>query len=161
MRPPRIGDGAGLAATQEEGSAHLADLSPALFRPLEPDDERAGRVERRALEPDPDALWRVAEVDGRVVGYVWAVLQRPDPAARRGGTRYPGQLRVWVNSLIVQQAYARRGVASRLMAAVEEWARGRGAELVMLQTWADSPESVPFYERIGYRRRAIIFQKQL
>jgi GNAT superfamily N-acetyltransferase len=47
------------------------------------------------------------------------------------------------------------------MAAVEEWARGRGAELVMLQTWADSPESVPFYERIGYRRRAIIFQKQL
>ena len=86
---------------------------------------------------------------------------RPHPAARRGGTRYPGQLRVWVNSLIVQQAFARRGIASRLMAAVEEWARGRGAELVMLQTWADSPESVPFYERVGYRRRAIIFQKEL
>ena len=114
-----------------------------------------------ALSFDGERARRVAEVDGRVVGYVWAVLQQPDPGAQRGGTRYPGQLRVWVNSLIVQQAHARRGIASRLMGAVEDWARDRGAELVMLQTWADSPESVPFYERIGYRPRAIIFQREL
>src|SRR5262249_33356064 len=125
VRAPRVGDGAGLAETQEEGSAHLADLSRDLFRPLAPDDERAARAARRALAATPCGWWRVAEVDGRVVGYVWAILQLPDSAAQRGGTRYPGQFRVWVNSLIVQQAYARRGIASRLMAAVEEWARER------------------------------------
>src|SRR5438128_337376 len=95
VRAAQIGDGAGLAETQEEGSAHLAELSWELFRPLARDDERAARLERRLREANPDSLWRVAEVDGRVVGYVWAILLSPDPAAQRGGTRYPGQLRVW------------------------------------------------------------------
>jgi Acetyltransferase (GNAT) family len=48
------------------------------------------------------------------------------------------------------------------LTAAEEWGRDRGAEVVRLDTYADSPVSVPFYERhMGYRRRAIIFQKPL
>ena len=48
------------------------------------------------------------------------------------------------------------------MGAVERWARERGAVCAMLDTYAASPLSVPFYEqRMGYQRRAIIFQKRL
>ena len=161
IRPPRPGDGQGLAETKLEAAVHLSDLDASLFRPVSPDG-RAERLERTAvLEVTPDTFWRVAEVGGRIVGYVQGVLQRPTEADRRAAVRYVGQLRVWVNALMVQQAFARRGIATGLMSAVEEWAREQGAELVMLQTWAGSPESVPFYERIGYRRRAIIFQKEL
>jgi hypothetical protein len=40
--------------------------------------------------------------------------------------------------------------------------RDRGAAVVRLDTYADSPVSVPFYERhMGYTRRAIVFQKPL
>ena len=125
IRPPRPGDGPGLAETQLEAAAHLADLDPSLFRPV-PAEGRAERLERTAvLKPAPDTLWQVAEVDGRIVGYVSAVLQRPTDADRRASVRYVGQLRVWISALLVQQAFARRGIATRLMAAAEDWAARR------------------------------------
>jgi len=44
----------------------------------------------------------------------------------------------------------------------EAWGRDRGAHVARLGTYAHSPVSVPFYEnRMGYERRAIIFQKNL
>ena len=49
-----------------------------------------------------------------------------------------------------------------LLTAAEAWGRDRGAEVVRLDTYADSPVSVPFYEqRMGYQRRSIVFQKPL
>jgi hypothetical protein len=48
------------------------------------------------------------------------------------------------------------------MRAAESWGRDRGARVARLGTYAHSPVSVPFYEnRMGYQRRAIIFQKKL
>jgi hypothetical protein len=42
------------------------------------------------------------------------------------------------------------------MEAVEAWARERGAALVLLDTWVDSPVSVPFYERrMRFSRRGL------
>jgi hypothetical protein len=44
----------------------------------------------------------------------------------------------------------------------EGWGSDLGAQVVRLDTYADSPVSVPFYERhMGYRRRAVVFQKPL
>lgn len=49
-----------------------------------------------------------------------------------------------------------------LMQAIERWARERAAVRAMLDTYAASPLSVPFYERgMGYRRRSIGFEKRL
>jgi GNAT superfamily N-acetyltransferase len=83
---------------------------------------------------------------------------------------------------VVQAAYRRRGVGTRLLEAVEAWGRANGATLISLDTFIESPLSVPFYEqrmgyqrlyeqrmgyqrlyeqRMGYQRRAIIFQKRL
>ena len=73
-----------------------------------------------------------------------------------------GETRLFVSALAVERAYQRRGVATRLMEAVEQWGRERGATLVSLDTWIDSEQSVPFYERrMGYRRASIIFEKVL
>jgi hypothetical protein len=49
-----------------------------------------------------------------------------------------------------------------LLKAAEAWGHARGAQVTRLDTFAHSPVSVPFYEdRMGYQRRAIIFQKRL
>ena len=48
------------------------------------------------------------------------------------------------------------------MAPASAWGRDRQARIVRLDTYAHSPVSVPFYEeRMGYQRRAIVFQKHL
>jgi GNAT superfamily N-acetyltransferase len=80
----------------------------------------------------------------------------------REPTHNLGEVRIYVDALGVAQAHRRRGVGTRLMGAIERWARERGAVWVMLDTYAASPLSVPFYERgMGYRRRSIVFEKRL
>jgi GNAT superfamily N-acetyltransferase len=76
--------------------------------------------------------------------------------------RYLGEVRVCVDALSVAEAHRRRGVGTQLMDAIERWARERGAVYVMLDTYAGSPLSVPFYEHgMGYRWRSIVFEKRL
>jgi GNAT superfamily N-acetyltransferase len=43
-----------------------------------------------------------------------------------------------------------RGVGTTLMAAAEEWARGRGARTVVLDTSARNTDAIRLYERLGY-----------
>jgi hypothetical protein len=47
------------------------------------------------------------------------------------------------------------------MAAAEGWLKDHGARVVTLDTLMRSPESVPFYDSIGYERVSIIFERRL
>ena len=68
----------------------------------------------------------------------------------------------FINALATAEAYRGRGVATQLVEGAEAWGRARGASLAMCDTYINSPLSVPFWEkRMGYRCRAIIFQKRL
>jgi GNAT superfamily N-acetyltransferase len=69
--------------------------------------------------------------------------------------------RVYVNYLAVQAAYRSRGIGSSLMEAVEEWARERGADLLLTDTNLRSPDAVRFYEKLGYERQSVILRKPL
>jgi GNAT superfamily N-acetyltransferase len=70
--------------------------------------------------------------------------------------------RLVVDALVVQQEHWRHGAGGALLDAAETWGRSRGAHVARLDTYIGSPVSVPFYEdRMGYERRAIVFQKQL
>jgi ribosomal protein S18 acetylase RimI-like enzyme len=75
--------------------------------------------------------------------------------------REVGVRRLSVDALAVAERFRRQGVGRMLMEAAERWGRRRGAELVVLDTWIDSPLSVPFYDALGYRRRQIKFDKPL
>ncbi len=102
----------------------------------------------------------VAEGDDQVVGFAVAVLQHPSPAAAKNFVRELSQTRVVVDILVVQTAYRRHGIGTRLMEAVEEWARAKEASVMLIDTYIESELSVPFYERrMGYKRRAVRFRK--
>lgn len=47
------------------------------------------------------------------------------------------------------------------MAAAEGWLKARGARVILLDTFLGSPESIPFYDALGYARTSIIFEKRL
>jgi GNAT superfamily N-acetyltransferase len=162
VRPARPGDGPGLAQSWLDAAGYYAALDPDLFQ-VPAREGLAEWLEQRLARPrPPDTIWLVAEVAGQAVGDIHARLDRPIQDAERQLVRDVGQLRVFVNALGVQAAWRRRGVGTRLLEAVEGWGRQQGATLISLDTFIESPLSVPFYEqRMGYRRRAIIFQKRL
>lgn len=111
---------------------------------------------RAALEKimqSGDSALFVAESSGRVVGLAEVYLRRdePDPAIVAHCYGY-------LQSLMVDPVFRRRGIATRLVAAAEGWARAHGAAEMRLQTWEFDAGPLPFYDRLGYRtlRRTLV-----
>ena len=48
-----------------------------------------------------------------------------------------------------------------LVEAAEAWGRDRGATVALMDTYADSPVSVPFWHGRDYRTRNVIMHKRL
>jgi GNAT superfamily N-acetyltransferase len=162
LRPAQPGDGNDLARGWIETAKYYAALDPQAYQVPEPDGLAAWFETLLRKPRSKETIWLVAEVDGRVVGNVEARLERPIDSAPRQLLRHLGERRVVVDALGVEEPYRRRGVATRLMQAIEGWARERGATLVSLETDLASPLSMPFYERrMAYHKRAVIFQKHL
>ncbi|HET9950521.1 MAG TPA: GNAT family N-acetyltransferase [Candidatus Eisenbacteria bacterium] len=108
----------------------------------------------------PASMHRRAAEEGRL----WVALAAPAaPALRaesRGGS---GETPVgfahvtmvddnpYVFEVDVHPAHARRGVGTRLMRAVESWAREKGFGAVTLTTFSHLPWNAPFYARLGFR----------
>ena len=162
IRPARASDAADLARNWIETAQHYVELDPEAFRVPSTDGLVEFFEESLERSRSDDSVWLVAEVDGQVVGDISARLERPAEDAERQLLRYLAEVRIYVDALGVVQAHRRRGVGTRLMGAIERWARDRGAVCAMLDTYAASPLSVPFYERgMGYQRRSIVFEKRL
>lgn len=58
---------------------------------------------------------------------------------------------VYVEELDVLPAHARRGLGTRLLTTVVEWARARGQSALTLSTFRDVPWNGPFYRKNGFR----------
>ena len=162
LRPPRAGDGDGLARCWLDAGASYAALNPALFQ-IPDAAGLAQSLEERFLHlaAAQDSLALVADADGHVVGYLFAAIEHPSPRAATDASRDAGLTRLLINALIVREASRHHGVGTRLMDAAERWGRARGAAIALLDTY-DSPLSVPFYERhLGYSRRALRLRKAL
>jgi GNAT superfamily N-acetyltransferase len=161
IRAARPGDGGGMARAWASAADYYADLDPEHFqRPQAPG--LAESFEDSIARAGNDVLLLVAELDGHVVGWLSARIQLPDADSAAQLMREPGWIRLAIDVLIVDTPAWRHGAGTALMTAAESWGRDRGARAARLGTYAHSPVSVPFYEnRMGYERRAIIFQKNL
>jgi len=80
--------------------------------------------------------------DGRRLGYIHL---RP---STDGVTNEPCG---YISLLATTEAAEGSGVAKRLMAAAEDWARGRGYRLLSLDVFADNRRAVNFYRRSGFK----------
>ena len=92
----------------------------------------------RALIASPRATVRVAELDGRVVGY---------HVVRRRWFRRTA----WLYSIAVDAGARRRGIGRRLLADAEAGARRAGARGMTLEVRADNAAAAALYARAGYR----------
>jgi GNAT superfamily N-acetyltransferase len=163
IRPPRPGDGEGMARVWLSAGAYYASLDPALFQVPSTDGlAESFEADIGATSESSDTLRLVAEQDGQVAGWLTARLAQPAANAAHQLLRELGWIRLMVDALVVDQAQWRHGTGTALLEAAEAWGRDRGASMVRLDTYVHSPVSVPFYERhMGYQRRSIHFAKDL
>jgi GNAT superfamily N-acetyltransferase len=161
VRVARTGDGEAIARAWLTTAAYYADLDSAHFQ-VPRDDGLAERFDNAITGGGADVLQLVAELDGRVVGWLSARVEPPDQNAAVELAREHGWTRLIVEVLIVDGGQWRQGTGTALLGRAESWGRDRGARIVRLGTYARSPVAVPFYEEhMGYARRSTIFQKDL
>lgn len=162
VRPPRSCDGVGAARAWLDFAEYYTKLDPDSFQ-VPRDEGLSDWLEDRLLGVySADHFVRVAELGGEVVGFIDATFLPPDREAPWQLVREVVVPRVFVNALAVQARHWRGGIGTKLMNAVEEWARVRQARLIVLDTYTKSPISVPFYEqRMEYTRQSLRFAKRL
>lgn len=111
-----------------------------------------GITHRKNRLPDQDSITYLAHRE-TVVGYVTAEVQTPPPIFR--------QLReCHINELYVRKEVRRQGVASELLAAVEEWAGERDCDRLDLNVHAENRAAVALYEKEGYGITGYTMKKQ-
>lgn len=135
---------------------HHSNLDSSFYRvPERP--AVAGHVRQALSAADPDRTAQlVAEVEGAVVGSAEVALQSPNPASM-----LRPQVAVSVG-IAVRDHRRGSGTGSRLMEAAEDWARERGATLMLLDGSAANTEALRFYEeRHGFRLRGVLMTKEL
>jgi GNAT superfamily N-acetyltransferase len=90
--------------------------------------------------------------DGKRLGYIHL---RP---GRDGVTDEPCG---YISLLATTKEAEGTGVATQLMQAAEQWARGRGYRLLSLDVFADNKRAVDFYMRGGFRSETFRMVKPL
>jgi ribosomal protein S18 acetylase RimI-like enzyme len=86
----------------------------------------------------------IAELDGRVVGFMLARLKRVPP--QMGGVLVGELSDMWI------EAGARRlGIGNRLSRNALDWLRAQGAHSVEIQILRDNEASFKLYERMGFQ----------
>ncbi|MBV7255558.1 GNAT family N-acetyltransferase [Pacificimonas sp. WHA3] len=92
---------------------------------------------------DPEYQFRVAEADGRLIGYVKLgppSLPVPDD----------GRSRIELRQLYVSPAFHGTGVAAALMDWALDRARRSGRDDCYLSVYSDNPRAQAFYRRYGF-----------
>jgi GNAT superfamily N-acetyltransferase len=90
-------------------------------------------------------LLAAEDSEGQILGTVQLIMSMPDNQPHRGD----------VAKMLVHRKARRRGVAQRLMAAVEDEARKEGKTVLVLDTVTGS-DAERLYERAGWQRVGVV-----
>jgi len=162
IREFQPGDGCGLAQVWVDAGHYYTQLDPERFQIPDETGLAEWTEDRWMRRQSENQFDRVATLDGQVVGMVSAILHEALEGAAHQLSRELSFRRVMVNALGVRTALWRMGIGRQLMEAAEAWARTRGAQVIVLDTWIHSPVSIPFYEQhMGYTRQSVYFSKRL
>jgi GNAT superfamily N-acetyltransferase len=160
VRPAQPGDGAGIVPLSRDSADYYSELAPDDFRRPDADGQAAWLDSFLPADGDRE-IALVAEIDGAVVGYLEARLEEPLDSARYQTNPELAEWRLFINALLTARSHWRRGVGSSLVAAAEAWGREHGTTVSIMDTYAESPVSVPFWEGRGYRTRNVLMRKRL
>ena len=99
----------------------------------------------------PTNTYFVAEVDGRVLGFLKLKEDCPNASITGPGTPWQTQ------KLYVDPGTLRSGIGRQLMRAGEEWMRMRGAGSTWLVVYRGNDPAIRFYETLGFQQVGVEF----
>lgn len=132
----------------------LHDFGPPPWRSREVMDQAAARVVERALTGAGADVIVLAAVDAAGRGFGFAHVH----TAR---DFFTGETHGHVSDLVVATGAEGRGVGRALMAAAEDWARGRGYRLLTLNVFGENHRARELYTRLGYQPDTTKMVKEL
>ncbi len=131
-------------------AAKIADLSCQLSHGASP-REMSERLS--VILKDPLQAVFVADVDGKVMGYVNVVAYYELLSGSQG--------RIW--GLVVDESSRGLGLGRKLMEEAEKWAKAKGSPNMKVNSNVKRLEAHKFYEKIGYEKykEQALFRKDL
>lgn len=106
------------------------------------------------LNDDVNAIVLVAEVDGDVIGYVYAALEPISWKELRDACGF-------IHDILVEERGRRHGVATTLMNAAMTWLKAQGAPRVVLGTAEQNEGAQRLFARLGFRRTMVEMTREL
>jgi len=103
---------------------------------------------------DDDSVVLVAELDGQVVGYVYAAIE---PLSWKELRDQAG----FIHDIAVDSLARRAGAGAQLLEAAVEWMRGRGMPRVILWTAEQNSGGQRLFARAGFRRTMVEMTREL
>ena len=131
---------------QQVGAVHH-QIRPDLFRAgAQKYDEAA----LNALLTDPNRPILAAEIEGKLVGYAFCILQvtENDPVLCDRKVLY-------IDDLCVEETLRGQGIAGALYERVLEYARELGCDAVTLNVWCGNDSAMKFYEKSGFKPQKV------
>jgi GNAT superfamily N-acetyltransferase len=128
IRFARPGDLVNLPAIEREAAAQF-QATPY------PDMVNAGLASER-IDLDRDYVWILADEQDHPIGFAIAHVFNES---------------VHLHEIDVHPRHARQGLGRRLIEAIADWARARGATALTLTTFSDVPWNGPYYAGLGFR----------
>ncbi len=109
---------------------------------------------RESLRDGYRSRWEqmfVAELDGRIVGFLWLAIM-PTMTDLRAG---------YIKNIYVVPELRRQGLGTRLMEKADEWFRQMGARTAQLSTSVCNEAALALYEKMGYKPVRVRMEKDL
>ncbi|AMY11312.1 putative acetyltransferase [Luteitalea pratensis] len=103
---------------------------------------------------DKGCLVLVAELEGAVIGYVYAAIEPLSWKELRDQSGF-------IHDLVVEPGHRDGGAGSQLLDAAIEWLRGRGMPRVLLCTAEQNAGGQRLFARHGFRRTMIEMTREL
>lgn len=158
IRPGGAADAQDIAAIFLESAEFHARLDPQRY--FVPVRERILGRYQEAGQHQPNAreevITLVSELDGRIVGFIDARLERSPDLMHRD------MIYCQIVELAVSAAHQQSGIGGQLLQAAEEWGRQHGATFAVLEYHAANGRAGGFYQRrMGYRVAAVTVIKPL
>jgi ribosomal protein S18 acetylase RimI-like enzyme len=150
-----------IRAAQDEDRAFIFDLAPRMAEVADlPWHETRDLIafqlrfmSNAFARPQSETVTLIAESDGGArLGFVHAESSTDSVTLEPCG---------YVTLLALTREAEGQGAADRLMAGVEDWARGKGFRLLGLDVFANNQRARAFYRRLGYQEDSLRLTKPL
>ena len=102
----------------------------------------------------PDCIELGVFEGGHMAGFVEATLWEESVEIK-------GVKTVCLDNIYVTPACRRRGIAAKLFAMVEEWAKEQGAVRLDVYAWSFNTEAISMYQTMGMTAQRCVFEKKL